>query len=102
MPAQNAPIRAIHTASRMTLIAVQNGGSARCYQKIFVAVTAPQSWLRPNGTISPAACLFIATLEVNVLHCRDPRDHASNLCQRVVVPALAGSFRFSPRSSRCA
>jgi len=44
------------------------GGSARCYQAIFVPSTALAS---PGYDGKPAVYLHIAALEVNVLKCRD-------------------------------
>ena len=46
---------------------VPNGGSARCYQAIFVPSTALAS---PGYDGQPAVHLHIAALEVNVLKCR--------------------------------
>jgi hypothetical protein len=46
-----------------------NGGSARCYQAIFVPSTALAS---PGYDGQPAVYLYIAALEVNVLNCRIP------------------------------
>jgi hypothetical protein len=45
-----------------------NGGSARGYQAIFVASATLGS---PGFDGQPAVYLYIATLEVNVLNCRD-------------------------------
>jgi hypothetical protein len=45
-----------------------NGGTARCYQVIFVPSTALAS---PGYNGQPAVYLYIAALEVNVLNCRD-------------------------------
>ena len=47
---------------------VHSGGSARCYQAIFVPSTALAS---PGYDGQPAVYLYIAALEVNVLKCRD-------------------------------
>jgi hypothetical protein len=49
------------------IVSIQNGGSARCYQAIFVPSTALAS---PGYDGQPAVYLYIAALEVNVLNCR--------------------------------
>ena len=46
----------------------QNGGTARCYQAIFVPSTA---FAGPGYDGQPAVYLYIAALEVNVLNCRE-------------------------------
>ena len=48
---------------------VHIGGSARCYQAIFVPSTALAS---PGYDGQPAVYLYIAAFEVNVLKCRKP------------------------------
>ena len=42
----------------------------RDYQRAFAALTAQQSGLWPNGTVSPAVYLYITGLGPNVLNCR--------------------------------
>jgi len=63
-------IRRAMGAGRQSAITAQNGGSARCYQAIFVPSTALAS---PGYDGQPAVYLYIAVLEVNVLNCRISR-----------------------------
>jgi hypothetical protein len=67
-PAQNPRSGAARIASWMTATCRQIGGSARCYQAIFVPSTALAS---PGYDGQPAEYLYIAALEVNVLNCRN-------------------------------
>jgi hypothetical protein len=53
------------------IVSIQNGGSARGYQAIFVASAALGS---PGYDGQPAVYLYIAALEVNVLNCREPDE----------------------------
>jgi hypothetical protein len=49
---------------------IQNGGSARGYQRVSAASAAQQSRLRSNRTDSRTVYLYIAEFGVNVLNCR--------------------------------
>jgi hypothetical protein len=67
MGAQNARIWTASALIQPRPMSTQNGGTARCYQAIFVPSTALAS---PGYDGQPAVYLYIAALEVNVLNCR--------------------------------
>jgi hypothetical protein len=63
-----------------------NGGSARGYQGIFVALAARQSRLWPDRTVGRAVCLYITALGMHVLICRVEcalRKHGTRSLRRI-------------------
>jgi hypothetical protein len=67
MNVQNVPIWTGRASTFNYTRLTHNGGSARCYQAIFVASATLGN---PGFDGQPAVYLYIAALEVNVLNCR--------------------------------